>query len=280
MCKARRRALASLLGIPVISVATAVLAGPASAATTGPPIYSRVEAGYAATGTTFHGVKANFPLPDPTTSASELTRVGFGVELWRGSVIMELGAWASTSSSAYHVTAWVWDRTTKTLICSTSSTTRPCPGTPPGWATRTFSYNTLLMLSVYFHRTYGTIRFNIYNWTTGANYDYYYTKAGTRTYGQARVVAELGCSPWKPCGGASQVPYKPPASVTRLVQAQDCEVYPDYSARSGFDGAFTRNKVLMTSDGTSTGTLEVAPADLTQGTADYPDGQFNVDLLP
>lgn len=278
MRKARRRALASLAAIPAIGMAVAMLPGPASAKNAS-TYYTKVQAGYAATGAHFHGVKADFSLPAPSKFASELKRVEITVELWSSNRVMELGAWARTTSSSYHVTAWVWDRATKTLVCSTSSSTRRCPGTPSGWSSRTFPAGTYLMLSIYFHVTVGKIRFNVYNWTKPANYDYYY-KAGTQAYGQARVGAELGCSPWRPCGGASQIPYTAPATLTRLIQSDDTEVYPVGSLRSGLFGNFNLHKVVLTSDGTSTGTAEVAPSYPIKGKADYAGGQFNLNLLP
>lgn len=278
MRKARRRALASLAAIPVLSLVTAAFAASASA-TTGTEYYSPVQAGYVTNGTTFHGIKSDFNLPDPTTFASEgLARVQFTEELWSSTRVMELGAWAKTTGSAYHVTASVWNRTTKTLICSTSSTTRTCHGTPPGWAARTFPSGSVVWLSLYFHQSAGQIRFNIIV-PNKASYDFYYN-SGTQPYSQARVGADFGCSPWTPCGGASQVSYTPPGMVTKLITSGDTEVYPDHSARSGLFGAFVLHKLVMTSNGTSTAKPEVAPSYPIKGQADYPGGQFNVNLQP
>ncbi len=287
MHKALRRALVSLAAVPAVTLAaTAGLAGPAGAsvkhATVGPNIYSPVEAGYAVTKAAFRFVKADFTLPNPTAFKAYVSRVEYTVELWSSSRDTELGVYASTSNTSatpWHIEAKVYNNKTHALICATNAAKHPCPGVAAGshWSA-TYAIGDIMELSSQFSHTSGINRLHANDLTTKVNsYDYY--QAGTAIFGQGRIATEFGCTPWTPCG--SGLTYTAPPSTVHVMRADDAEVSVTGSL-IGLDGPFTRNQVIMTSNGTSTGTKRAEPTDLSQmldgKTSDFPDGEFHVSL--
>jgi hypothetical protein len=289
MHKVLRRALVSLTAVPAVTLAAALLAAPAGASvkpgTTGSDMYSPMQAGYAATQNTFRFVKADYILPKPTDFQAYLDRVEYTVEFWSSSRDTVLGVYASTSDTSatpWHIEAKVYSNKTHALMCATWSTTHKCNGKITGSWSATFKSGDTMELSSMFSHTSGIDRFHANDLTTGNNvYDYY--KAGTATFGQARIGAEFGCTPWTPCG--STLTYTAPPSALNVIRADDAELSVT-GTLVAFDGPFVHSKVIMTSNGGSSGTVLAYPADLSQDItdngvtyhSDSPDGEFHVAL--
>ncbi len=289
MHKALRRAL-SLTAVPAVAAATAaMLALPAGASvtpgTTGPNKYSPVEAGYAATQNAFRFVKADYVLPDPTQFAPYLNRVEYTAEFWSSSRDTIIGVYAltsDTSATPWHIEAKVYNNKTHALMCATWSSAHPCTGTITGSWSDTFASGDKMELSNSFTHTNGTDRFHANDLTTGTNvYDYH--KVGTAIFGQARLVAEFGCTPWTPCAGG--LGYNAPTAAVHVGRADDAEL----SVGAGliaFDGPFVHSKVIMTSNGTSSGTTLAEPTEFGQTitdnnvtyTSDFPGGEYHMTL--
>ncbi len=291
MHKALRRAL-GLAAAPAVSVATAMLVLPAGAAsasvapgTAGPNIYSTAEAGYAATQNSFRFVKADFTLPDPTQFAPYLSRVEYTSEFWSSGRVTVLGVYASTSDSSaapWHVEAKVFSgKAPHALLCATWSTARRCPGVTAGsdWA-GTYKTGDIMQVTSLFSRSSGTVHFNMVDLSTNvvSNAAYH---AGTAIFGQARLAAEFGCSPWGGCKGAP-ITITAPAKPLLVMQANDSELSVMPHGLIGFAGPFAHNQVIMTSNGAASGTQLAYPENLSQDLngfhSDFPDGEFDVAL--
>jgi hypothetical protein len=277
----------SLTAVPAVTLAAALLAAPAGASvkagTTGSNMYSPMQAGYSATQNSFRFVKADFTLPDPTAFQKYVDRVEYTVEFWSSSRDTVLGVYASTSDSSatpWHIEAKVYNNSTHALMCATWSTTHKCNGIAAGahWSD-TYPVGDVMELSSYFSKSNGTDRFHAQDLNSKSNsYDYY--KTTTNTFGQARISTEFGCTPWTPCG--SSLNYTAPPSSVPVMQADDCELSVSANTLIGFAGPFTHSKVIMTSNGKSTGTVLAMPENLGQHlngkTSDFPDGEFDVAL--
>ena len=291
MHTAVRRAVA-LAAVPAVTVAAAaMLALPASAAaartkpvkpgTSGPDMYSPMGAGYAATKNAFRFVKADFTLPDPATFQPYLDRVEYTVEFWSSSRDTVLGVYASTSDTSatpWHIEAKVYNNKTHKLICATWSAKHKCSGKITGSWSDTFASGDTMELSSMFSKSNGTDRFHANDLTTATNvYDYH--NVGKNIFGQARIGAEFGCTPWAACG--SGLTYTAPPSALNVIRADDAELSVN-GTLVAFAGPFVHSKVVMTSNGTSTGTVLAEPRDLSQDLdgyhSDSPDGEFHVTL--
>lgn len=280
MRKALRRAVVSLAAGGAATLGTAMLAIPAgavTAGTAGPNFYSPVEAGYSATGNTFRFAKADYPLPDPTSYSAYVKRIEFVSEMWSPAEVTVLGAYASTTSTSYHLEAVVYNFKTHARICATWSTSKPCPGTPSSWNTTTIPAGHFLSLSSYFTRSTGTMHFAVQDKTVMvAAMTYSYPKAGTGYMTQVRLGAEFGCTPWGACGGGTNPYYQHPSSALQLSPVDNCVITTSGGVKSGFLGAFVHHKVKMTLNGVKSPTDEATIDNLVQGSGSYPGDQFDV----
>lgn len=95
------------------------------------------------------------------------------------------------------------------------------------------------------------------NSTTGGNYNAAGYLPGTgKTYTQARVGAEFAADPW---GNFS---YTAPAAETHLATFRNSVLVTYGGGVSSFSSWWTHHKILATSDGSATGTVEVMPHNL------------------
>jgi hypothetical protein len=291
MHKALRRAL-TLTAIPAVTLAAAaMLALPASAATAkvkkikpgtaGPNMYSPMFAGYAATQNAFRYVKAQFRLPDPTQFKPYLSRVEYTTEFWSAGRDTITGVYASTSDTSatpWHIEAKVYSNKTHALLCATWSKAHPCTGKIIGSWSATFASGDDLEVDNTFYHSNGTDRFNVDDLTTGVSI-WAYHNVGTPVFGQARIGAALGCTPWSPCG--KSLSYTAPSSPVNIIRADDAELSVN-GTLVAFAGPFVHSQVIMTSNGKSTGKVLAYPADLSQNLdgyhSDSPDGEFHVAL--
>lgn len=237
-------------------------AGPALAAT-GPIVYSHEQAGYSATGNRFKLVDTTVKLPDPTAFTSNVAGFGLSVQLWSKTRVLVLGVSNSTGTSGdYSAAVAVYNRTTHALVCSTASPASPCPNVPTGWTSGKVSFpvGDTVELSIEYVRPIGVVFFDVFDHNVGIILGYGGYAPGTgKDYTQARAGAEFSAvSPWD--GSFS---FTAPAAETKLATFTN-SLLETYSGHfSGFSSSlFTHHKIVMTSTGTSSGTVEARPHDL------------------
>jgi hypothetical protein len=256
----RSRVIVALVsGLATLGV-TLALAVPAAAAT-GPKYYSPEQAGYVATGARFQYVQSSVVLPDASSFASEVSSYGLSVQLRTPYRVVVLGVSNTTTAGNYSAAAAVFNKTKRSLICSTAgSGTQACPHVGSRWTdgSVTFAPGDHMTLAILYDRSTGVDHFFVDDDTTGVELFYGGYAPGTgQSYSQARVGAEFAASPW------SSFTYTAPASETPLVTFQNSVLVTYRGNVSGFASSWTHDKILATSTGTSTGTVEVAPHNLT-----------------
>ncbi len=268
----RSRAIALLSVLGSVGVALA-LAAPAAAAT-GAQFYTPEQAGYVATGARFQIVSSVARLPNAANFAPELAGFGVSVQLLTNSRVVVLGVSNSTTAGNYHAAVAVFNRTTHALVCSTAASgARKCPNVGARWTNGSVSFppGHEVLLNISYIRSTGRDQFFAIDETTGAALTYHGYAPGTgQNYTQARVGAEFADNPW---GSFS---YHPPAAETRLVSFRGTFLVTYSGSQSGLISWWTRHKVLATSNGASTGTVEVRPHNLMHNSG----ADFGVYLQP
>ena len=243
-------------------------AGIASAAT-GPVVYSHEQAGYSATGAHFQYVQSSVTLPDASQFATEVPGYGLSVQLWTKYRVVVLGVSNSTTTagSAYNAAVAVYNRTTHALICSTASDTQKCPGVGSRWTDGSvnFAPGDDVTLAIFYDRSTGIDHFYVDDNTTGVELFYGGYAPGTgKVYGQARIGAEFSAaSPW---GSFS---YTSPSAETHLATFRDTFLVTYSGQVSTLTSWWTHHRVKATTDGTSTGNVEVQPHALFNSGANF-----------
>lgn len=244
-------ALAAISGL-------AFMAGPASAAT-GPARFSIEEAGYVATGAHFRYVQTVVTLPNAADFASQVGGYGVSVHLWSGNRVLVLGVSDTTTTSPYSAGVAVFDRSTHNLICATANNT--CPNVGAAWldSRNQFPAGDTVLISEFYSRTQGFDRFTVSDQTAGHSLTFTLKDTTSELYGQARVGAEFGCTPWAACGGG-QVAYTPPPPPEKhLVTFTNTRLTTYSGLKTSLIAPWTHSKLFMTKDGTSLTPIEVAP---------------------
>src|SRR6266487_2094345 len=220
------------------------LAAPAAAAT-GPPFFSTEQAGYVATGARFQAVQSSVRVPNAANFASEVA--GLGVS-------------NSTTAGNYSAAVAVFNRSTHALICSTAASgAQKCPNVGSRWTDGSVSFapGDDMTLTVAYDLSTGRDHFFVDDNTTGVSLVYSGYVPGTgKNYTQARVGAEFAATPW------GSFTYTPPSAETHLVTFRDSVLITYGGGASSFSSWWTHHKILATSDGSSTGTVEVRPHNL------------------
>jgi hypothetical protein len=249
-------ALASALGSLAVVLA---LAAPA-AATVGPPYYSPEQAGYVATGARFQLVQSEVRLPNAANFATEVADFGVSVQLWTRYRVLVMGVSNSTTAGNYHAAVAIFNRRTHALICSTAASgAQRCPHTGSNWTNGSVSFppGDNVMLDIVYDRATGRDNFFVQDLTAMVALAYHGYAPGTgQNYRQARVGAEFAASPW---GSFS---YTPAIAETHLVSFLNNDLGTYSGHHSSFASWWTRHKILATSNGSSTGTVEVRPHNL------------------
>jgi len=255
----RSRVIVALVSALATLGSAVALAGPAAAAT-GPKYYSPEQAGYVAAGARFQYVQSSVYLPQATRFASEVSGYGVSVQLRTPYRVVVLGVSNTTTAGNYNAAVAVYNKTKRSLICSTAgSGTQACPHVGSRWTDGSVSFapGDLVTLAIAYDRFSGVDHFYVDDQTTGVELFYSGYAPGTgQSYNQARVGAEFAASPW------SSFSYTAPASETHLVTFRDSVLVTYRGGVSGFSSSWTHNKIVATSTGTATGTVEVAPHDL------------------
>jgi hypothetical protein len=235
------------------------LAAPAAAAT-GPPFFSTEQAGYVATGARFQYVQSTIRLPNAANFASEVAGFGVSAQLRTKFRVVVLGVSNSTTAGNYNAAVAVFNRTTHALICSTAASgAQQCPNVGSRWTDGSVSFapGDDVTLAITYDRSTGRDHFFVDDETTGVELFYSGYAPGTgKNYTQARVGAEFAASPW------DTFTYTAPAAETHLVTFRDSFLVTYSGSQSTFASWWTRHKILTTSDGSSTGTVEARPHNL------------------
>jgi hypothetical protein len=255
----RSRVIVALVSVLATLGAALALAGPAAAAT-GPKYYSPEQAGYAATGARFQYVQTSVYLPKAARFASEVAGYGVSVQLRTPYRVVVLGVSNSTTAGNYNAAVAVYNKTKRSLICSTAgSGAQACPHVGSRWTDGSVSFapGDTVTLAIAYDRFSGVDHFYVDDETTGVELFYSGYAPGTgQSYNQARAGAEFAASPW------SGFTYTAPASETHLVTFRDSVLVTYRGGVAGFSSSWTHNKIVATSTGNSAGTVEVVPSDL------------------
>jgi hypothetical protein len=249
-------ALVSALGSLGVALA---LAAPAAAAT-GPPFFSPEQAGYVATGARFQVVQSSVRLPNAANFASEVAGFGVSAQLWTKFRVVVVGVSNSTTAGNYNAAVAVFNRSTHALICSTAASgAQQCPSVGSRWTDGSVSFapGDDMTLTIVYDRSAGRDHFFVDDNTSGVSLSYGGYVPGTgKNYTQARVGAEFAATPW------GTFTYTPPATETHLVTFRDSVLVTYSGSQSTFSSWWTHHKILATSNGSSTGTVEVRPHNL------------------
>lgn len=257
--------------------AAMVLATETAAASTGGAYFSPDQAGYVVTGAHFKVAEVHVTLPYASRFARELGRVGLGVQLWSNATVIDLRVSACTDYTCkpggtpvirkYRPVLRVFSRSTGSLICSTLNDT--CPDIPSSWKNARFAPGKSVDISLVYEPTTGGIDAGADAGNGGVGYWNYYLDPGL-VFNRARIGAEFGLTPW------STVPFRHPSSQMRLAKFWEPSTAPyeaefaTYGGSSGcVAGWWTRHKVKMTSNGTSSGRLEARPGGLWNNGCDF-----------
>jgi hypothetical protein len=234
----------------------AFAAGSASAAT-GAARYSPVEAGYAATGAHFRFVQTVVTLPK-VPALGEVSRYGLSVHLWSANRVLVLKLQMSDTTAPYKAVASAYDRSTHGLICTTANGS--CPNVGAAWlgSPNQFAAGDTVLISAYYSRTNGYDQFTVTDQTSGQSLGFRLADSTSEVYGQARVGAEFGCTPWAACD-TGPVAYKAPAQEDHLVTFTTTRLTTYSGLKTSLTAPWTHSKIFMTADGTSSSPVEVAP---------------------
>jgi hypothetical protein len=250
----------SLLVLVAAIAAVPLAAGSADAAGTGASYNSPAQAGYAATGAHFIYAGAHITLPNASRFARELGTVQFGVQLWNGSTVIDVGAVACTDSTCkpggkpevrdYHPVLRVFSRKTGALICSAAHGNCGSPSSS-GWAHASFRPGTSIDITVSYPRPFTGM---VDGQVGSADYIAWPISPGV-TFSQARIAATFGPTPFV------AAPFRAPARAMRLATFFE-PPGPPYeaelansagtSACLGKPPVFTRHYLRLTKDGGAT----------------------------
>jgi hypothetical protein len=268
--------------VAVIGAVAVTFPGTAGAST-GSVYSSRNQLGYAITGARFKVAEVHGTLPYASHYTKEIGQVGLGVQLWSSATVIDLRVYACTDYSCepggtavarkFRPVLRVFSRATGSLICSTLNHT--CPGTPSSWNNARFSPGKSVDISLFYDHSNGFLDAGVVDASTGADYLNYTPGTGV-TFGQARIVAEFGLTPW------STVRFRHPASQVKLATFWEPSAAPyeaEFATTGGSSGcvagSWTRHTIKMSSNGTPSGRLEAEPGGLSNNGCD-----FNVYLKP
>ncbi|HEY3034834.1 MAG TPA: hypothetical protein VGJ54_09265 [Streptosporangiaceae bacterium] len=255
----RSRVIAALVSALGSAGVVLALAAPAAAAT-GPRYFSPEQAGYVATRSRFQYVQSTVRLPNAANFASEVVGFGLSAQLWTKYGVVVLGVSNSTTGGNYNAAVAVFNRSTHALICSTAARgAQQCPNVGSRWTDGSVSFapGDDVTLAISYDRSTGRDHFFVDDETTGVELFYSGYVPGTgKIYTQARVGAEFAADPWGSFNCTA------PAAETHLATFRDSVLVTYGGGVSSFSSWWTHHKILATSDGSASGTVEVMPHNL------------------
>jgi hypothetical protein len=246
----------AVAGIAAAGLALAGPAGTAAASGRGSHLTSG-DAVYAVTARRLGGVETWVTLPHASRLARDLGSLSATVQLWTARTVLDLKVVACTDASCrlggrpvsrdYHLVFSVYDRKTRTLVCSTSAAGRlQCPGVPRSWNSARFAPGHTVELDLAYTIPYDFVFASVADQGNGSgqNYNYpvtpnYVPAKPTRYFTEARIGVELGTSPW------AGVPMRAPRAAVRLASF-DRPPPPPYAVEvwplTGFGGGIASSQ--------------------------------------
>ena len=238
MTRFRKTALA----VCAVAGATLALAAPAHASVNAVTVYTSNEAGWQAHGNgwNFRYLQANVTLPDITTSTFRASFAGYGasLRLANGAQIADVGISTTPDSTTYNAAFAVELSDAHTINCSNTSS----PGMPAG--------DTVTM-SLYYDYPAGVLQYKVADHDNGATFAGSCLDHG-QFFGSAQVVAGFSANDWSPATVHAVSGHHPLVRFNSTVVTSRTGIRSSIGTGSGH---WPTQKVAMTSDGTSTGTL-------------------------
>jgi hypothetical protein len=268
-------ALAAAAALPLAMAGTASAApaahrpvfGPAAHVrplSTGPRAYTEGIAGYIADGAQFRFAADSTYLRSPAQYADITPGVDEGVILasndWEFNI--SVGADTSPAGTVYGPEFYVFEGSTTVSGPFGTGTWCPAGGTCAPLADGDgFAVGDTVRLSLYYDQSAGTVEFSATDAAGNRAAETFHV--GT---GQSFDFALLG-------GGWGN--FTAPAAATKLDAFSDAALTTYTGHRSGLSSWFSHSKLIGTSDGTSTGTVQAAPSDLASN-----GSSFSVSFAP
>jgi hypothetical protein len=173
-----------------------------------PTYFSTDQAGYAVTRASFRLVEVWARLPHASRFSRELGQIGASVELSNRRILVDLTISACTNTTCrpggkpvrrkYHLKFSIFNSSTHKLICSTSATVAKtrCAGVPAAWRKYRLRAGHIVNLVLLYDSTFGHVEAHVSTpGTNGVVYQNYVPGTG-KVFGQARIAAQFGGSPW------------------------------------------------------------------------------------
>jgi hypothetical protein len=263
---AKLAALAAAAALPLAMASTAS-AAPAAPhpviwhtstirpATTGERLYAQGEAGYAADGAQFRLAAESAYLRNPAQYAAITDNVGEGELLaqdsesgWQISIGVSE---ATTGGTVYNPAFFVLKGSTQKSGPYTNDTWCPAGGTcAPLTEADGFAVGDTVHQSIYYDQATGVVQ---YSMTDAAG------NSARGTYSVGKGVS-FGVALMGPFW--DQDVFTAPTAATKLFSLSSAALTTYSGSHSGLSSWFSHSKVIGTSDGTPTGTVEAVPSDL------------------
>jgi hypothetical protein len=209
------------------AIITSLAAAGLAAASTGTPVISPEESGFAATGAQFQTVSASVYLRNPEQYASELSGYGHSVQLWSSGLVMVLTVSDTTATGSaaagFRPAVTVFDRGTHAPLGSSTAGTiaaQWCPagGTcQPATSGGSFAVGATVTERMHYDPLAGTASFRASD-GAGNVFTAAYTPGTGVSFNQARIGSEFGASPWAAPG------YTPPADWVKIAVYNDASL--------------------------------------------------------
>ncbi|MBO0769931.1 MAG: hypothetical protein J2P35_00575 [Actinobacteria bacterium] len=256
---ARASILATAAGGSIAGLAVAALPAGAS---TGPRLYSNSGAGYAVTGAQFRYVAASAYLRNPAQYSAVTDGIGWGVTLTSADYVIDLGVSDTTTSGTTYSPAVDVYKDNTLVPGAPDYDAKWCPAggqCQPASAGGSFPVGETVTQDLFYNTATGVVSANEYD-AAGNLFTFAY-HVGT---GQSFHTADVGAGMGK---------FTAPSSATQFFRFTNIQLTSYSGHRAGLVSWWTRHKKFMTSDGTSAGTTEASPSNLSYG-------NFTVTLQP
>jgi hypothetical protein len=218
-----RRIIGAAIAGGAAIMTSLVMAGTALAST-GTPVISPEEAGFAATGAQFKTVSAAVYLRNPEQYATEVASYGHSVQLWSSGLVMVLKVSDTTASGSaaagFSPSAAVFDRSTHALLGSSTDGTIAAQWCPAGGSCQPatsggrFAAGATVTERLHYNTATGAARFKASD-TAGNLFTATYTAGTGVSFTQARIGTEFSANPW------TAPAYTPPKDWAKIAVYND-----------------------------------------------------------
>jgi hypothetical protein len=242
------RKLLFTLAAPIAAAVVAILPTAAQAAT-GPPVFTPEQAGYSATGGHFRYVAETFTLPNAATFADNVDSFGISVQLKSAGLWPVLGISAVTSGGGYNAAFAAFAGDGVTLLGSNG-------------ASPTMAAGDVVTEKLFYNRDTGFLVYRVNDATAGTNFHGSFHVGPSVSFNQVRAGAEFACQPGNNLNCSTPRRFNAPAVQTNLVLLRNAHITSYSGHRAGWISWWTRHKLVMTSNGLSSGVLQAFPGGL------------------